>query len=302
MDMERENHELHALASYFAEHGGAFWATEHNGQLVGIAGTRPQNNGIWEICKVYVAANARGTGIANALVNHAGEYARAHGATRLTLWSDTRFDRAHRFYERHGFVREGGIRACNDLSNSIEFGYAKPFSGSAVQLLDTAAAASASRGLGRILQACVEDGAAVSFLPPLAIETAQEFYRHAARAVAAGEKLLFAAWADGTLAGTVMVDLATSPNQPHRAEIQKLAVHPSHRRKGLARALLQSAEAAAHASGRTLLTLDTRSGDHGEKLYRAHGWIEAGRIPGYAYNADGTLHDTTIFFKQLAPQ
>jgi hypothetical protein len=47
----------------------------------------------------------------------------------------------------------------------------------------------------------------------------------------------------------------------------------------------------------TLLTLDTRAGDAAEALYRATGWHEAGRIPGYALNADRTPCDTILFWK-----
>ena len=72
------------------------------------------------------------------------------------------------------------------------------------------------------------------------------------------------------------------------AEVQKLLVHPAARRRGLARALMLRAQQEAARAGRNLLTLDTRAGDAAENLYRAMGWQEAGRIPGYALNADLT--------------
>lgn len=299
MDMVRENHELHALASDFAQQGGTFWAAERDGDLLGIAGVKPHGDGVWEICKVYVDAPARGAGVANALLAEAEGHARAAGATRLTLWSDTRFDRAHRFYERHGYIRAGGIRALGDLSNSLEFGYAKPLAGLVVQSLDTAAASSAARALGRILVACVEDGASVSFLPPLPLDTAAGFYRDAARAIATGGRVLLAAWHEGHIAGSVMLDLATPPNQPHRAEVQKLLVHPALRRHGIGRALMAALEEEARRAGRRLLTLDTKTGDAAEALYRGLGWTEAGRIPGFALDAAGQAWPTTIFWKDI---
>ena len=51
------------------------------------------------------------------------------------------------------------------------------------------------------------------------------------------------------LVGTVMLELVSSPNQPHRAEVQKLLVHPSARRRGLARALMLRAEQEARQGG-----------------------------------------------------
>ena len=62
-------------------------------------------------------------------------------------------------------------------------------------------------------------------------------------------------------------------------------------------------ELEAARAGRSLLTLDTRAGHAAERLYRAMGWQEGGRIPGYALNADGTPGDTVFFWKttSLAP-
>ena len=60
------------------------------------------------------------------------------------------------------------------------------------------------------------------------------------------------------------------------------------------------AQAEALRLGRTLLTLDTRAGDAAEALYRSMGWHEAGRIPGYALNADRTPCDTIFFWKTTA--
>ncbi|MDJ0930204.1 MAG: GNAT family N-acetyltransferase [Breoghania sp.] len=69
------------------------------------------------------------------------------------------------------------------------------------------------------------------------------------------------------MAGTVNIDFDTPPNQAHRAEIFKLLVHPDFRRRGIARVLMEQAEDRAHEAGRTLLTLDTRTGDAAEPLY-----------------------------------
>ncbi len=247
---------------------------------------------------MYVATAARGGDAASRLLDAATDFARDAGAAELHLWSDTRFLRAHAFYEKHGFVRSGPIRALGDRSNSIEFGYAKPLSGLVVRVLDVAAAGSAERGLAEILAACVDTGASVSFLPPLSEDTARAFWRRAAAAVATGRRVLVAAWLDGALAGVVMLDCDMPPNQPHRAEVQKLLVHPDARRRGVARALMLAAEMAAREAGRTLLTLDTGS-NAAEALYQALGYIEVGRIPGFALLGDGTRCATALFYKLL---
>ena len=298
LDVDGELPELRALASHYTHKGGALWAAEDAGRIVGMIGTAPLGDGAWELTKVYVDAAYRGTGLAQTLMATAETHARTAGAQDFKLWTDTRFDRAHRFYEKRGYVRAGPIRVLQDISNSLEFPYMKPARGVAVRQLDAAGATSAERALADILRACVDAGAAVSFLPPLAAETARAFYHRLARDVAAGTRVLLAGWVDGVLAGTVTLDCATPMNQPHRADVQKMLVHPAARRRGLARALMQTLEDAARTQQRTLLTLDTRAGDAAEPLYRSLGYQEAGRIPNYALNADGTKHTTVIYWKE----
>jgi hypothetical protein len=57
-------------------------------------------------------------------------------------------------------------------------------------------------------------------------------------------------------------------------------------------------ERVAAGHGRWLLTLDTATGA-AARLYERMGWNEAGTIPGYALNPDGTLTATTFYWKDL---
>jgi GNAT superfamily N-acetyltransferase len=127
MDVDGEVPELRALATYYADQDGALWVAEVGGDVVGMVGTRPLPDGAWEICKMYVAASQRGGGLAQALIDAAEGYARERGAGVMKLWTDTRFERAHRFYEKHGYVRQPGLRELHDLSNSFEYHYIKAF-------------------------------------------------------------------------------------------------------------------------------------------------------------------------------
>jgi GNAT superfamily N-acetyltransferase len=299
MDVDREMPELYALATYYAGQGGALWVAATDAKVAGMIATRPIANATWEICRVYVHPSHHGSGLGHVLLDRAERHAIAAGAERLALWSDTRFDRAHRFYEKRSYVRSGPVRVLHDISNSLEFAYAKPVNG--LEALDIAAASSAETRLADILIACVAGGASVSFLPPLSRERANAFWHRAANDVGTGQRVLLAAWRDGTMVGTGMLDLATPENQPHRAEIQKILVHPCARRSGVGRQVMRALERSALASGRTLLTLDTRAGDAGEALYHAEGWHQAGRVPNYALDADGTPHDTLLFWKALGP-
>lgn len=297
-DVDAEMPELHALESYYTSKGRLLWVAETGGSVAGLIAAIPRGgDGAWEICRVYTLPSTHGSGLGRQLLNRAETRARAAGATRLVLWSDTRFHRAHRFYEKRGYVRHGPIRVLHDLSNSLEFGYAKPVSG--IEVLDAAAAASAERRLAVILCACVDAGASVSYLPPIAPDVARGFWKRISADVAVGSRILLAAWSDAELVGTAMLEFASQPHQPHRSEVRKLLVHPSSRRRGIARALMLRLRDEARRTGRTLLTLDTKAGDAAEGLYRALGWHETGRIPGYALNADGSLCDTMLFWRQV---
>jgi ribosomal protein S18 acetylase RimI-like enzyme len=95
------------------------------------------------------------------------------------------------------------------------------------------------------------------------------------------------------------VILASPPNQPHRGEIAKLLVHREARKRGIAKLLMELAEREAHAAGKTLLVLDTVTGDPAERLYEQIGWTKVGVIPNYALYPDGRFCDTTVFWKAL---
>ena len=111
---------------------------------------------------------------------------------------------------------------------------------------------------------------------------------------------MFVAVEEGRLAGTGQLIVGMPNNQPHRVEISKLMVHPSFRRRGVARQIMSALEGLAAKMGRTLITLDTRTGDSAEPLYASLGYKTAGIIPNYAKNAVGDdFHATTYMYKQI---
>lgn len=159
-----------------------------------------------------------------------------------------------------------------------------------------------TESLAEVLHACVHAGASVSFVLPFSHAEARAFWlEKVAPGLEQGSRILWVAQRGGRAIGTVQLDLETPPNQPHRAGVAKLLVHPDFRQQGIARRLMLMLETEARSLGRSLLTLDTRSGDSAEPLYLSMGYERAGIIPGYALAVDGaTLDSTTIMFKPLA--
>jgi hypothetical protein len=153
--------------------------------------------------------------------------------------------------------------------------------------------------LAEVLWDCVDGGASVSFLKPFSREEARGFWHKCAAAVREGGRIVLAARLEQAIVGSVQLDLASQPNQRHRAEVMKLLVHRRARRQGVGRDLMLAIEAEARARERTLLTLDTRSGDLAEPLYRAIGYRLAGVIPRYALSSEGTLDGTAFMYKEL---
>jgi GNAT superfamily N-acetyltransferase len=155
--------------------------------------------------------------------------------------------------------------------------------------------------LADVLHATVHGGGSVSFVLPFSLDAARDFWRdRVLPGVRAGTRRVLVARIDGHIVGTVQIDLATPPNQPHRADVLKMLVHPDARRQGIARALMIAVEDAARVAGRTLLTLDTVTGGPAESLYRSLGYVTVGVIPGYALQTNGAqLEPTTIMYKVL---
>ncbi|WP_392508711.1 GNAT family N-acetyltransferase [Naumannella halotolerans] len=125
LDVDAEEPWMRSPATAWAEHAGDLWVLERDGVLVASVGWRPAA-GAAELKSLYVAAQARGSGLGAALVRAAETAAADAGCRELILWTDTRFTDAHRLYERLGFSRRSDVRELNDLSQTKEYLYVKP--------------------------------------------------------------------------------------------------------------------------------------------------------------------------------
>ncbi|MDA7966742.1 GNAT family N-acetyltransferase [Ruegeria sp.] len=153
-----------------------------------------------------------------------------------------------------------------------------------------------------ILHSCVQDGASIGFILPFSRDKARAYWQDRVRPdLRAGALDLFVIRDGARVQGTVQLIPATMPNQPHRADVAKLLVHPSARRQGLGRALMAALETQALAQGKTLLVLDTRSSDPSRLLYQSLGFQIAGEIPNFCRNPfEDRLEPTTYMFKDLS--
>ena len=92
---------------HLAERTGALQGALKTGR-VGLP--LPETEGLWEVHRLYLAPEAFGTGLADALMDIARAEARGLGAKALVLGVYSANHRAQRFYARHGFERIGGYQ------------------------------------------------------------------------------------------------------------------------------------------------------------------------------------------------
>lgn len=124
LNAEKEERHLLEPGPYFRSHGGEFWVVEVGGVVrATVAVTLEEQTG--ELKSLYVDSSLRRQGWGRRLTDLAIDYVRQRGASKMILWSDTRFTDAHRLYRSMGF-QEIGRRELHDSNNSVEFGFEMP--------------------------------------------------------------------------------------------------------------------------------------------------------------------------------
>jgi putative acetyltransferase len=84
-------------------------------RVVGLHAVVPlETPGLCTFRRLYLLPELRGGGWGERLMRWAIERAAELGFRRVEFWSDTRFERAHRFFARLGFQRDGRTRTLHD--------------------------------------------------------------------------------------------------------------------------------------------------------------------------------------------
>ncbi|MFC1458925.1 GNAT family N-acetyltransferase [Microvirga arabica] len=118
--------DLRAPSTSYDRTGGAFWAVEdERGRVCACVAVDFPESGTAELHRLYVRPDQRGMGLGLRLVHQAEAHARSRGASRMVLWSDTRFVTAHRLYTRLGYRQLPEPRQLTDISGSVEYGFEK---------------------------------------------------------------------------------------------------------------------------------------------------------------------------------
>jgi putative acetyltransferase len=85
------------------EPGGQIFFVVSDGTVLGTCAVMRLSDDVYELAKMAVAAEARGRGYGDLLIESAIEFAKHSGAHRLMLLSNTRLEPAIKLYQKHGF-------------------------------------------------------------------------------------------------------------------------------------------------------------------------------------------------------
>ena len=153
--------------------------------------------------------------------------------------------------------------------------------------------------LGALLLDSIEQGASVGWVNPASPDNIEAYWQTIASDLSRGGRSVLVVRKQGDIIASLQLEYAGKPNSVHRAEVQKVLVHSSQRRRGLGRLLMQRAEDIARSRGRSLLVLDTESASAGQRLYESMGYVVAGEIPNFVIGTNGGWTPTTYMYKQL---
>lgn len=120
-DPRAEVPDLFAFDTHYAPPRGAFFVLRGPDGVAGSVGVERLDERRAELHRLYLDARLRGRGAGRALVETVLAWCRAGEIRELCLWSDTRFDLAHRLYTRMGFTRTGERTLPDDVNHTREY-------------------------------------------------------------------------------------------------------------------------------------------------------------------------------------
>jgi L-amino acid N-acyltransferase YncA len=101
---------------------------EDDGELLGFSACGESRDedaapGVGEVRSLFVADGLWGRGVGRALMSAVLDSLRERGCTEASVWSFAANERANRFYEAHGFTRDGAERTEAAWADLLEVRY-----------------------------------------------------------------------------------------------------------------------------------------------------------------------------------
>jgi putative acetyltransferase len=114
------------LERNFTAQGGNFWVLEEQGKIKGTVAVTPSHEPSTDpivpclLKRLYLHPSLRGGSWGRDLMQTAVDWARQQGFQRMEFWSDSRFSRAHNFYQKFGCLMTGQTRVMHDSYEPYE--------------------------------------------------------------------------------------------------------------------------------------------------------------------------------------
>jgi putative acetyltransferase len=128
LDLPGVDADLLAMRTYIDGLDGDLWVVEDDDGVLACGGWAPSevdDEPALEIKRIYVAERARRQGLGRWLITQVEQVARERGRELVHLWSDTRFEDAHRLYGALGYVQRPETRDLHDPSGTTELHFVK---------------------------------------------------------------------------------------------------------------------------------------------------------------------------------
>jgi GNAT superfamily N-acetyltransferase len=125
-DPPTEVPDLLAFERHYEPPRGAFFVAQHGGSILGSVGVERIDGATAELHRLYLDVALRGRGTGRALVEEVLAWCRTRAVGRLVLWTDTRFEQAHRLYRRIDFRQTGERTLPNDPNQTREYCFERP--------------------------------------------------------------------------------------------------------------------------------------------------------------------------------
>ncbi|MGB7390850.1 GNAT family N-acetyltransferase [Marinomonas sp.] len=153
--------------------------------------------------------------------------------------------------------------------------------------------------LVELLCDAVDSGAPIGFLPPLSEPEAKAYWLSINEELQVNSRQVLLVREEDKIVGSVQIAMSPKANALHRCDVEKLMVHTEARENGLGSILMQGVERVAASMQRQLLILEVRSDDIAHNMYVKLGFTPFGEVPNYTRSANGALHNSTFFFKEI---
>ena len=95
---------------------------EYRKEVIGCGGVMLDGENVPFLSRIYISSSYPGQGLGQKLVEFLITEALQY-SNRVYLWTDTRFTKAHKLYEKLGFVSDGRCKPLHDINDSYEWYY-----------------------------------------------------------------------------------------------------------------------------------------------------------------------------------